>query len=657
MSLFEIGLGILLGSAALTFLIKNPWLRKALSCAGVFAGSSLGFAGSVLALVHGTNTVITLGSPLPSLTLALGVDMLSAFFLVAIFGLSLLIGLYAWGYLQGQPQLLASLPFFPLLVAFMALVVMARDGFFFLIAWEIMSLASFFLVTAEDEHREARQAGWIYLIATHLATAFLMAFFVLLSQVHGSLSFEAFASVGSFPPFLANVLFLFMLVGFGTKAGIFPFHVWLPRAHPAAPSYISALMSGAMIKTGIYGILRALTFLPAAPLWWGETLIALGILSALLGILYALPQQDIKRLLAYSSVENIGIIVAGIGLGVIGQSLHSPLIQVLGFAGALLHVWNHAIFKGLLFLGAGSIVRATHTRNLERMGGLIKRMPVTGAAFFMGAAAICGLPPLNGFVSEWLLYLGLFRGARSLSGPPLLWATAALVAIAAAGALAIACFGKVFGVMFLGNPRAEELRQSRQATLWEKFPMAVLASLCMTMGIAFPRLWTMLQSMVTGNTISTDSASDEIVRALTSVSNISAAFLALILIGWLLRSLSLRRRAKRQTVTWDCGYASPSARMQYTGSSFVEPLVAFFKPVLKPQERLDLQQEYFPPQGRWDEHVEDLAERSFLRPLVERISKLFSFLRSFQGVRVQYYLALIFVALIGLLLWEVFVGI
>jgi formate hydrogenlyase subunit 3/multisubunit Na+/H+ antiporter MnhD subunit len=285
-----------------------------------------------------------------------------------------------------------SARFFNLLLASMLLVVTARNGVLFLVSWEIMSLSSFFLVMFEDEKPGVREAGWTYLVTTHLGTALLLAMFVLLGRNSGSLDFDALSA----PEAIAGVVFLLGLIGFGTKAGLMPLHVWLPEAHPVAPSYVSAVMSGVMIKMGIYGLLRTLTWLGEPPAWWGWTLLVLGVVSGVLGVLYALAQHDLKRLLAYHSVENIGIIAMALGVGLLGVHYRIPAMAALGFTGGLLHVVNHALFKSLLFLGAGSVLHATGVGDLDRLGGLLKRMPITGTTFLIGAAAICGLPPLNG---------------------------------------------------------------------------------------------------------------------------------------------------------------------------------------------------------------------------------------------------------------------
>jgi hydrogenase-4 component B len=645
---------IFLISAGLMTLSKNRTYRKVLGCGSVFAGSVLGLIPAIQVLSITPSLEKNLGSPLPYLTIALGIDPLSAFFLIAIFGLSGIIAIYSWGYLKDQDRFLQSLPFFPLLVASMAAVTVARDGFLFLVCWEIMSLASFFLVTAEHEIREVRHAGWIYLIATHLATAFLMAFFVLLFKESGSFSFHDFVNLGPISSALAGILFLLALIGFGTKAGIFPFHVWLPHAHPAAPSFISALLSGVMIKTGIYGILRALTFLGPPPLWWGELLMGLGILSSVLGVLYALLQHDLKRLLAYHSVENIGIIVIGMGLGLMGTTLNNPAIIILGFGGALLHVWNHAIFKGLLFLGAGHIIHASHTRMIDHLGGLFKRMPLTGTTFLVASAAICGLPLLNGFISEWLIYLGLFQGVQNLYGLPLFFSVAGIVGIAFAGGLAIACFSKVYGVVFLGEPRSEPSAQSHEAPISLLIPMAILAALCFWIGL-FPQI--VARGPLTHVLGEWNTDLIPISFPLASVGILSLFFLGFCAVLTLLHRSHVREKGQKEAVTWDCGYAKPSPRMQYTSSSFAEPLEGVFRSLLKPTSNLKNPSSPFPERGYFSERVEDLAEHRLFAPLFNAADKMLIRARKLQKGRIQSYLVLIFATLLILLLWEVWFGI
>jgi len=656
--LFFISLCLLILSALLSFLSRKG--TRHWGCGGVFAGSAIGLVFSVQALVQNLTLTKSFGILLPSLSLTFGIDALSAFFLVAIFGLSLLTSLYAWGYLENQDLLLPSLPFFPLLVASMAAVVTAQDGFLFLICWEMMSLTSFFLVVTEHKLREVRHAGWIYLVATHLATTFLIVFFVLLYKKTGSFLFDDWALLISIPPFLSGLLFFLALVGFGTKAGIFPFHVWLPHAHPAAPSYISALMSGVMIKTGIYGLLRALTFLGLPPLWWGGCLVGIGILSAVFGVLYALVQHDVKRLLAYHSVENIGIIMTGIGLGLIGIAEGNAMITLLGLGGGLLHVWNHAIFKGLLFMGAGSVLHVTHTRMIEQLGGLLKKMPVTGVTFLMGAVAICGLPPLNGFISEFLIYSGLFRGAQSLSGLSLFLVVIGIVGIAFAGGLALACFTKVFGVVFLGEPRSCQKEKIHEVPLTMQIPLIVLSLLCLLGGI-FPQfVWSSIArvlEVISPLPKAVLGHGDGVLGLLHPVVYACLIFLGLGIVVGLLGRLLYRGRTIRHAVTWDCGYAQPSPRMQYTASSFAQPIAVFFRVLFRPHLQFQKPGGIFPGPSSFAVQIADFAERIFFQPLFSQCDRIFGFIRKIQKGRVQNYLALIFMTLIVLLLWEVWFGI
>ncbi len=376
--------------------------------------------------------------------------------------------------------------FYNLLVGGMAVVLIARDAVLFLVAWEVMSLASFFLVTFEHEHEQVSRAGWTYLVATHLGTTFLLAMFVLLGRACGSTDFAGFGDAAGGASAGAGAIFLLAVIGFGTKAGFMPLHVWLPEAHPAAPSHVSALMSGVLIKTGIYGLMRTLTFLGPPPAWWGWLLIGIGLVSGVLGILFALAQHDLKRLLAYSSVENIGIIALGLGVGMLGLSRESAPMAVLGFGGGLLHVLNHACFKGLLFLGAGAVLHGTGSRNIDRLGGLLKSMPWTGWTFLVGAIAICGLPPLNGFLGELLIYLGALEGVHQACGVHLLLPVSVAAGLALIGGLAMACFAKAFGIAFVGEPRSPEAAGSHECGRLMRVPMLALARACIVIGLSGP---------------------------------------------------------------------------------------------------------------------------------------------------------------------------
>ncbi len=405
----------LAGAMASLALWRRPPVARRVGCGAALAGSLLVLAGSAAAIFSGNSTVIRLPFGNPVFTWAIRMDPLSAFFNVTLAALAGAVSLYSFGYLrsmEGRRNLGAFGFFFNLLLLSLALVFCASNAFFFLVAWEVMALTAFCLVSFEHEKKETRNAGVLFLIMSHAGTGLLLIAFLVLASASGSLDFSSFHLLASqLPPLRQGTVFLLFLFGFGVKAGLVPVHIWLPKAHPVAPSNVSALMSGIVIKTGIYGMARVFfDFYGPPPLWMGTLLLGLGVASALLGVLYALMEHDLKRLLAWHSIENIGIILMGFGAALMFRSLGFVNLAALALIAALYHTFNHAIFKGLLFLGAGSVVQATHTRNMERMGGLIRRMPVTALCFLVGAVAISGLPPLNGFVSEWLTYQALLAG-------------------------------------------------------------------------------------------------------------------------------------------------------------------------------------------------------------------------------------------------------
>jgi formate hydrogenlyase subunit 3/multisubunit Na+/H+ antiporter MnhD subunit len=586
-------------------------------------------------------------------------DPLSTWFLVPTLLLSALAAIYGVGYLrswQGRRSLGPVWFFYSLLVLGMVLVLLARNAVLFLVAWELMAVASFFLVTFEHERQSVREAGWIYFVATHLGTAFLLAFFLLLARETGSMDFDVWAKEGIHTQGLGNVLFLLAVVGFGTKAGFMPLHVWLPEAHPAAPSHVSALMSGVMIKTGIYGLVRAFTFLGTPPLWWGWGLIAIGLSSGVLGVLFALAQHDLKRLLAYHSVENIGIIALGLGVGLLGMSTDSSVLMVLGFGGGLLHVLNHALFKGLLFLGAGAVAHGTGTRELEHLGGLLKRMPWTAATFLVGAVAISGLPPLNGFVSEFLIFLGAFKGAISTGGPIAVPLLALIAGLALIGGLAVACFTKAFGIVFLGEPRNDHVAEAHEPGWAMRLPMLMLAAGCIGIGLLAPVVVGGLQSVLENVTARRpEMVSGNLVTAtmpLTFVIIGTLAFLLLVAMLVLVRRGLLAGRSVQGSVTWGCGFAQPTTRMQYTASSFAQPLTDLFQPLLGTKKKVLSPDGLFPAKAALHTETPDLSREEMYRPMFERGEVWLSQLRWLQHGNVQLYILYIAATLIALLVWK-----
>lgn len=627
--------------------------RIAVAAALLAALPGLWAAGATL--LSGQTHSLQIGWPIPSGPPSLVIDPLSAVFLVPIFLLAPLCAIYGAAYLRNENRLRALGPhwFFYLgLVATMVLVVSAAHVFLFLVAWELMTLSSFFLVAFDHRNPQVRSAAWLYLIAGHLGAALLLGFFLYAGERAASLHFADFGVLAELDPQLASFLFILALLGFGVKAGLFPLHVWLPDAHPAAPSHVSALMSAVMVKTGIYGIVRVLTWLPAAPAWWGLLLASAGITGALYGISLAALQADVKRCLAYSTIENVGVILVGLGLGLYALALDVPLMATLGFAGALLHIWNHALFKGLLFLGAGSLVHATGTRNLSLMGGLLKRMPLSAVLLMGGALAATALPPLNGFVGEWLLYLGLLQGAVHLSGavalPPLL--LAGLLAIT--GALALLVFVRMIGIALLGTARSQHAASAHESGMALTLPPALLLGVCLLIGL-FPAQAMRLLSAPLSMLLAEAPIFPEPVA---SVSGLGWAALLLILslaACALLLILVRRRRPSGAAQTWGCGFQRANSRMTYSAEGFSELAHNRFLPgFVKPKVHRAVLPQVFPPPSQLMQSTMDPALIRWFQPLFNALADRFSHLRRLQQGRLAIYLLYIFLTCGALMIWS-----
>lgn len=641
----------LLPIAGLAAAWTGRWSERhsvAMGQVGAVFACAAGLLAALAGLALRASGTATLPWQMPYGAFSIGLDPLSAFFLVPLFLLSGFAAIYAGSYFKpwrgrnpGRFWL-----FYNVLVASMALVVLARNGVLFLVAWEVMSLASFFLVVFDDADDGTRDAGWVYLVATHIGTAFLIALFALLGRQNGSQDFATFAA----PAGMTGILFLLALVGFGTKAGLFPLHVWLPEAHPAAPSPVSAVMSGVMIKTGIYGIVRMLAILGAVPEWCAWLVLGLGAVSGVLGVLFALAQHDLKRLLAYHSVENIGIITLGIGLGMLGVHYHAPVVAGLGFAGGLLHVLNHALFKGLLFLGAGAVAHATGTRNIEQLGGLLKRMHWTGLAFLAGSVAICGLPPFNGFASEFLIYVGAFKTILG-SGGLALGGLLAVISLALIGGLAVACFTKAFGIVFQGEPRSLAAATAHEATVSMTGPMLILAGLCLAIGLG--AVWVVRGLEPAVAQLMGPFAMPQAPHGLFPVS-LAALLIALVAgtVGLaVIRRRLLANRSVRETVTWDCGYAAPVASMQYTATGYAQPLTSAAQAILRPHIEAHPPQGIYPASASFEIHTPDVARTGLFDPGFRRTAGLLGWFRWLQQGQVHFYVLYIVVVLLVLLGW------
>jgi len=585
----------------------------------------------------------------------LRVDGLAAVFLLPIFlipALGATYGLEYWSQARHPHNGRKLRLFYGLVTAALALVTVAANSLLFLGAWEVMAMSAFFLVTTEDETREAREAGWVYLITTHASTLCLFALFAILWSATGSSGLGPLPA-GAVSPGTATVLFLLAFAGFGCKAGLMPLHIWLPGAHATAPSHVSALMSGVLIKIGIYGLIRVLSWLPEPPLWWAGLLLTAGAVSGVLGVVLALGQHDLKRLLAYHSIENIGIIVMGLGLALAGRSLNVLAWVVLGLAGALLHVWNHGLFKSLLFLSAGAVVHGTHTRDLDRLGGLARVMPYTAAGFAVGAAAICGLPPLNGFVSELLIYLGAFRALGIGQHTAFLFAAFVAPALALIGALASACFVKAFGAVFLGQPRSPHALQAHEAGRNMTGPMLVLAAGCVFIGAAPLAAAPMLDRAVRAWMPAAGLPGLATLAPLGWVGLGSLTLLALMALAGTLLHRQISRGGATTGTTWDCGYAAPTPRMQYTASSFAQMLADLFSWVQQPRiHRPPENLPVMPGRTAFRSHALDLVLDAALKPAFRFTAKTLSSFRVLQAGNIHAYLFYIAVFLLVLLFWR-----
>jgi hydrogenase-4 component B len=644
------------GLAALA-LRRRPALGQRVATGILCAGAALGVAGAVAALLAQSPPELTLPWAAPGGAFALRVDRLSAFFLLPVLIVPALGSVYGLGYYpqarHGARAVRLQL-YFGLVTGAMALVVAAANGILFLAAWEVMALGGFLLVLTDHEERETQRAAFVYLASAHAANLALFAMFVLLAGAAGSYAFSAMAGLPAHGASAAAV-FALALCGFGLKAGLLPLHFWLPGAHAAAPSHVSALMSGVLLKTGIYGLLRVTGFFEAPPAAWGTLLLLGGGASAVMGVAFALAQHDLKRLLAYHSVENIGIIAMGAGLALLGRTRGDAGLVVLGFSAAVLHVVNHATFKGLLFLGAGAVAHATGTRDLDHLGGLSRAMPRTAALFLVGAAAICGLPPLNGFASEWLLYLASLRTVFDVGpAPHPHFAALAAPVLAFVGGLAAACFVKVFGTVFLGQARSHQAAGAHEAPRSMLGTMAVLAAACVLIGL-FPAA---LLPALAGAAAQWSGLAPEALASSAAAAGASAVkvtAVAAVLAALALALALLRRRLLRapqpQAETWGCGYSRPTARMQYTGSSLAAALVGVFRWAFFPRARVLPPRGIFPRRAMYRSSVPDTALERGLVPALAWVARQAARARGRILGAVQFQALLLVSGLVALLVW------
>jgi hydrogenase-4 component B len=624
----------------------------------VVVGAIGGLTGTFLAVFAQKPPHLELPWQIPGGAIVLEVDGISALFLMPTFLISALgsvYGLEYWAQAKHAENGRKLRVFYGLLAAGLCSLLIARNTILFLAGWEIMALAAFFALTTEDHDPAVRESGFVYLVATRLSTLCLFALFALLHAVQGTFAFTAPALDATTPQ--ATAMFLLALVGFGLKAGLMPLHVWLPGAHANAPSHVSALMSGVLIKMGVYGLVRVCSFFVHPPVWWGVVLVVLGAVSGVFGVVFAIAQHDIKRLLAYHSVENIGIIVMGLGFAVLGRAVGEPSLLVLGLAGALLHVWNHGLFKALLFLGAGSVVHATGTREMDRLGGLAKVMPKTTLGFVIGAAAICGLPPLNGFVSELFIYLGMFQSVLHRDSAVSMAGAFGAPALALIGALALTCFVKVVGVVFLGEPRTQAAREAHEAGAAMSVPMGVLGLLCATIGLAPVLVVPFLERATEAFAPEFSHAGQGLpalapLAPLALVSVAGVVLLALIGAGSALLGARMKRSPQGTSNTWDCGYAAPSPTMQYTASSFADMVVRLFGWALRSRVHAPRIKELFAPVAHFKSHTPEVVLDLLVVPAARTLRRIFHWFRWLQRGQVHLYLLYVVATLVLLMFWR-----
>jgi formate hydrogenlyase subunit 3/multisubunit Na+/H+ antiporter MnhD subunit len=659
MNLLLLAFALLVAGAFLALLTGKRSAAASLigSISNLAAGGLVSVA-AVQVLLNAGHLHWSTGWSVPAGRFALQLDPLAAFFLLPIALVSACAALFGRSYMhsEGQHRALASHWFFyNLMVVGVLLVVTAANAILFLAAWEIMTLSSFFLVAWDHHLAEVRKAAWLYLQAAHCGLMLLLALFVLAGVYCNSFNFSDFAPLAQLAPPAATLCFLLALFGFGVKAGLIPLHIWLPDAHPAAPSHVSAVMSGVLVKTGIYGILRLLSFLPPAPAWWGWLIALLGVLGALYGISLAAQQADIKRCLAYSTIENLGVIFLGLGFGLAAAAEGHPTIALLAYAGGLLHLWNHALFKGLMFLGAGTLVHATGTRDMNLMGGLLKRMPLAGLLWIAGGLAISALPPLNGLVSEWLIYLSLGQAGTMLDGfaaltPLLLFGLLGLV-----GSLTLLTFSRLIGICLLGEPRSAGAAGVHEAEPPMLVAMALLLSGCLTIGLYPQGALHLLAPAL--RQISGLSPESSLMQSVAPLGHWGMILLAGLALGAGLLLWLRRLRPAALACTWGCSFRFPTPRMAYSGEGFSEFAAWHLLPkFMRPTLNIEKPKGPFPNRVRLTQTSHDPVLKRLLLPLFVAIADRCQRLRWVQQGQLSLYLLYIFITSTVLMIWSLWAG-
>lgn len=642
-------------------LFLNPRLKLLVSLLAIIVAALLTVVGVVQIFHSGAIEYFYPGS-IFSGPIRIKADLLSAWFM-AIIAFSFAMGMW-YGYHYLKPYLDNStrlnIHLSAILLSYVSLIdiCVVQNGFIFLVVWEIMAFSTFLTVIFESHKSQVLKAGIYYLILSHVGVLLLTSGVIWLFIQTDTFDFASITGVISrWPNYQVVILFFTFFIGFGIKAGFFPFHTWLPHAHPAAPAHISGLMSGVIIKIGIYGILRILLLMKSSYTTIGYIIIVIAAITGVYGVMLAIVQHNLKRLLAYHSIENIGIIGIGIGLGSIGLGTHQPILAYLGLGGALLHVWNHALFKSLLFYVAGNVYQSAHTVNVEKLGGLIRTIPQSAWLFLVASIAISGLPPFNGFISEFLIYSGLFHGFTNNTYSLMFLLLFIIISLVVIGGLAVICFTKAFGIVFLGNPRDSKIQYSSNDTWYKNLSLLAIATAIVIIGI-LPSTILMPLSQVTALFSANGNPVENFIllnSPVQQVGGVAALLILSILAMWLIKKLVQQRQTIRYHVTWGCGYTGNMQRMQYTASSFIRTYRKLTEPILLIHKKKEYPKDIYPKKIEHQTHVEDYIERILIDKPTQAIRKLLSYFAFIQNGNIQLYILYGFVFLIIVLLFPIIV--
>lgn len=637
--LFNLAFAVQLISITL-LLIKDQ--HKAL-----FASNTILLIGLVLGLISTLSSALFSSADISSTPISynfIRLDSLGTYFLFIIQLVAIPTTIYNFSYLQHYIEekraIKSFVTFYIILLISTQFIVIANHAILFLVSWEVMSMSAYLAMILEKEKEEVQKGSFYYFAASHVLIFILYIMFFLLHQQTGSWFFNDYHlsfSIGIVVP----IIFILSFIGFGIKAGFMPFHFWLPQAHPIAPTVLSAFLSGVIIKMGIYGILRTYLFIKPVPKWTGWFILIISIISAIFGVWYALAQHDIKRLLAYHSIENIGIIGIGIGIGFIGSANNLPAVEVLGFGGALLHTLNHAIFKSLLFIGSGVVYQNLGTRNIELMGGIVHRGKYIAVLFLIGSVAISGIPPFNGFISEFIIYTGFFKTANELQNYYPILMLMFVVGLAFVGGLAVACFTKVNSIMFLGSERKEA--KHFHTSIYDYISLGIFALLCIVIGFYPQPFVGIVNKVIVSNFVSSHPSS-----ALVNIDwlnfTIIFSFIALgVFFLYLLKVKIEKKFGKRTSPAWGCGYENLTPRMQYTASSFANELNEIPKSILVYHKEVDVSDNAYPLKSKFVSHSKDFVDSKIVLPSFRFLSFLVTKIKFLSQTDIRYYIGFILI--------------